>query len=486
MGKKKNKEMIKVESVGSSHVGVVGSSWMVTYPKKDNKKGKFLIELGCLQLNGRLVDEYNANKNIIDDIPHEEIEFVLVGHANIDHHMSICGLFNKGYRGRVIMTEPNKELCGKLMMDGSYIHNRNIQHLANKGYKLKPLYTEQDVYFTMNNTDTYCMNEIHEINEYISVRFRKNSHIKFATQIEIFIKLPSSKVKKILYTSDIGSNKNFGSRYFLDKTEIIPNSNLAIFEATYSDEKKCFTKQKVKDDRIDMIRVIKRKMKKKCKIIIPTFSMDRTQDLLCFLYDNLKDNKAMDDVRVVLDGRLVHEVNNTYVRFLNKEDSEYFQDVLNWDKLHIVKDFEESLCVAHRRDEKLIVISSAGMANVGRVLNHIKTSIDQKDDTIMLIGFTAKGTIGDNIKNNAMKTINIENKTYEKRCDVKVYNTWSSHIQSDELISYFSQHNTETILLHHSDDNKYEFAKHAKDELYKKGKTTRIIATDEKNSIFYI
>jgi metallo-beta-lactamase family protein len=487
MGKKqKNKEKIIVKCIGNSGNGVTGSCFLIEYSKKNGEVGKFLIEMGMQQLNGRLLEEYKANKAIIDAVPYKEIEFVLIGHSHGDHILNIPGLYHKGFDGKILTTEGNKEISRCILKDGAYILNRNTQSLHKKGNKCETLYNEQDVDMAIYNTETYSLNEIHKINDYVSVRFRNNSHVIFATQIEIFITLPSGKVKKILYTSDLGSNKNFKHRYFLRETDIIPKSNLAIFEATYSDTNRGFPKEEVEEERNDMIKAIKRQLKNKNKVIIPSFAFSRSQDLLCFLYDRLKDSKVMEDSKIVIDGKLVHEINNVYLKQLKGEERNYFQEVLNWDKIHFVKDYTESLNMAHSKDKGMIVISGSGMGNIGRILNYFKASLGKKRDMIMFIGYTSKNLIGDYIKNTDIRKVKIEGIEYDKLVQVKTYKTWSSHIQSDEILKYLKQHNTDRVLIHHSDDNKYQFAEKAKEELYKIGKTTRISVIDKNNSEFII
>ncbi|MGL5717120.1 MAG: MBL fold metallo-hydrolase [Paraclostridium sp.] len=483
---KKQKEKVSVDFIGKSKDGVTGSCILITYPKKNGEVGKFLLECGSKQLNGRLLEEYKENKEIIDSVP-KDVEYIFVAHAHGDHSLNIPGVFNKRIIPKVITTEGNKAIMNCILKDGAFILARNTQALQKKGYKLQPLYTESDVDISMHNTETYGTNQIHKLNEYISFRFTNNSHVIFATQLEIFITMPSGRVRKIFYSSDLGSNKNFNHRYFLKQTEIVSKSNIAIFEATYSDVNRGFTKEDAFKERVSMIRTIKAQLKNKNKVIIPSFAFARSQELLCFLYDNLKGSKAMEESIIVLDGKLVHDINNVYLKHLEGAEREYFKQVLNWDKLHIVKDYTESVNMANKKDTGMIVIAGSGMGNIGRIQNFIKSSIERKNDMIMFVGYCAKGTIGDNIKNSNIRTVKIDGLEYNKLCKVKVYNTWSSHIQSDELINYFKQINAERIVLHHSDQEyKYQFADNAKEELYKIGKTTRVSVADKNNSKFII
>lgn len=383
-----------------------------------------------------------------------------------------------------IMTEECKAVLEPLLIDGAYILSRNTRVLKNNGLKsIQPFYTESEVYRMLNKTGAYNKNEIHKLNDYVSFKFLPNGHIVGASSIVLYIKTPSGAIKKLYYSGDISSPNN--KQPFTDDTEIEYKSTAVISEATYSDLSRGFKKDDIKKERTKMKKDILDCIKKGNSILIPAFAMSRTQNILEFLYSTFKDDTNF-KTPIYLDGKLSLEINEVYREILNHEDKLYFNEILNWQNLHFVKSYEDSLNLALRRDEVKIVISSAGMCTVGRVLNHIKANVEYSNYTIMIIGYCAPNTVGGNLLDPRLKTIKIEGMEYQKNCQVIKYSTWSSHAQGQELINYFKQYHTDMIILHHSDDSKYSFRDEAERQLRESNKSTKIVCADSSNNIFFI
>ena len=387
------------------------------------------------------------------------------------------------YTDKYIMTNENKQLLQPLLLDGAYILNRNCKALENQGYKAEPFYTEQDVYRMLNKTEIYDKNNIYKLNDYVSFRFLPNGHIVGATSIELFFKMPSGNVKKIYYTGDVSSENN--PQPFCDKTIFPTNANLVITEATYSDLTRNFMVKDVEIERKQMIQDIKKEITDGHSILFGAFAMSRTQNLLSFLYETFSKDKDF-KIPIYLDGKLSHEINNVYNNILKDEDREKFKEILSWNNLHFVNQYEDSVNLALRKDEQKIVVSSAGMFNIGRILNHLKANIEDKKYTIMIIGYCAPGTIGGQLLNDKSKEIKIENMTYKKKAKVIRYKCWSSHIQGLELIEMLKGINTNLIIIHHSDDTKYDFRDFMEEDFRLSGKSTKIVCADEDNKLFFI
>lgn len=384
---------------------------------------------------------------------------------------------------KFIMGYENKELSEPLLIDGAYILQRNCRQMSNQGYKVEPLYTESDVYRMLSKTSTYEEDVIHELNEYVSFRLLPNNHIVGATSIELFFKMPSGVTKKIYYSGDTGSFNN--QQPFRKKTKTISNANLVITEATYSDLSRGFNAKDIEKERKKMKDDIINELKQGRSILIPAFAQARTQDLLYYLYNTFSNDPNF-KTPIFLDGKLSLEINDVYKQILNKEDKDIFEQILSWEKLHFVKDFETSMNLALNKEQQKIVISSAGMCNIGRILNHLKANIEDSNYTIMIIGYCAPTTVGGLLLNDNTKEVKIENMSFKKKAKIIRYNTWSSHIQGKEIIKMMKGINTNLIVIHHSDDSKYKFRDKMEEELRKSNKTTKIICADKDNSIFFI
>lgn len=384
---------------------------------------------------------------------------------------------------KFIMNYENKELSEPLLIDGAYILQRSCRQMSNQGYKVEPLYTESDVYRMLSKTSTYEENEIHKLNEYVSFRLLPNNHIVGATSIELFFKMPSGVVRKIYYSGDMGSFNN--QQPFRKKTKVVSNANLVITEATYSDLSRGFNAKDIEKERKKMKEDIINELKLGHSILIPAFAQARTQDLLYYLYNTFYNDPNF-KTPIFLDGKLSLEMNDVYKQILNKEDRDMFEKILSWEKLHFIKDFESSMNLALNKEQQKIVISSAGMCNIGRILNHLKANIEDSNYTIMIIGYCAPTTVGGLLLNDKNKEVKIENMSFKKRAKVIRYHTWSSHIQGEEIIKMMKNINTNLILIHHSDDSKYKFRDVMEEELRKSNKTTKIVCADKDNSIFFI
>ena len=206
---------------------------------------------------------------------------------------------------------------------------------------------------------------------------------------------------------------------------------------------------------------------------------------MMYLYECFKDDPNF-DTKIYIDGKLCHSITNAYLEILQGEEKEYFRDVLNWKNFIYVKDYQDSLGIA-TNNEKKIVISGGGMYTQGRILNHLKTMVEDKDSTIIMVGYCGIGTIGRELQRKDNKGIKIEGLEYKKKCKIYEMNTWSSHIMANENIDFMCNINTPLILIHHSDkDGKYKFRDITESKLRSKGNSAKIIAVDEDNSIFFI
>ena len=435
-----------------------------------------------VQKNGALKEEYNINKEVIDRVLGcGHFKAVFVSHAHLDHTGLLPTLVD--YTDKFVMTSENKELLQPLLLDGAYILQRNCKVLENKKSKVKPFYTDQEVFRMLNMTETYNKGEVYKLNDYVSFRFLPNNHIVGATSIELFFKTPSGNIKKVYYSGDMGSPKN--QQPFCEVTQVPSNASVVITEATYSDLNRGYSPSDIEKERKKMLNDIKEELNKGKTILIGAFAMSRTQNLLHFLYENFsKDNSF--NTNIYLDGKLSHEINNVYKHILKDEDKRKFNEILAWNKLHFVNQFEDSQNLALRKDEPKIVISSAGMFNIGRILNHLKANIEDKNYTIMIIGYCAPSTIGGQLLNENTHEVKIEGLPYKKLAKVIRYSTWSSHIQGKELANMLKGINTNLVIIHHSDDSKYSFAEYVSNEFRLIYKSTKIVCADKENNIFFI
>lgn len=477
--KKKNKDnKIIIETIGGSTIDVTGSCWAIYYPKKDNEMGCFLIEAGMVQ-GGTVLEDYNANKRMINAIPFEESEFLLIGHSHIDHIGNVCASVANGFKGKIYSSKETLAISEKLMLDCSFIHQRNIEDLSKGKKNYEPLYDEGDVYLAIDRFEELPKNEIVQINEYVSVKFLNNSHCFGANQIEIFIRKPSNHVVKILYTSDLGSKHNSKFQPFIQENELCNKADIMILESTYGNRRP-FTKDQCIAEREDLLKNIKETIKNGHRCLIPCFSFQRSQMAMCMLYERFKD-EDLGNTMIVVDSRLTNEINNVFMNVLPIEEREYFKEVLSWERFKFITSYKDTEKLIARKDQPMIIISSSGMVDNGHAKSWASSLLTNKNDAIYFIGYCGKNTLGEKIQNPNTKTVTIDGVVCVKRCKIVIYNTFSSHAQQSDLIEYIKHINIgKCIILHHGSKEAKEQLKYlAENEMRAIGKTNKIIIADK-------
>lgn len=482
---KKNKNKIIVEFVAKSKEQVTGSSILISYPLKDGTYKKVLVELGANQTNKDLYTEYILNKEIVESIPHNELDYVFICHSHVDHIGNLPSLIPNGFKGRIISNYENSKLLEPILVDAAYIHNKNVKAINSKKHNIEPLYTESDVYLTMNRIDDYEMNQIHKLTEELSFQFISAGHILGSCQLVLYIKSPSGQIKKIHITSDLGSDYN--KQPFVIPKDIVTSSSVSIFEATYNQLDRGFnSKKEVEMERNKFKEFIKSELKNRRSILIGVFAQARQQSMMEFLYRTFKDDETF-NYNIYIDGVLGLSLNNIYQSILEGEDKEYWKEILSWKNFCFVSGYEKTMEVALNKDETRIILSSSGMFSNGRVVNYVKTMIENPKCSIVLCGYQSEGTVGSQIQRSDNKTVKIDGLEYKKRANIYQMSTWSSHIMPMENIKYMSQINTPLIILHHSDsENKYSFRDTIEKELRSRNNSAKVVCADNSNNIFYI
>ena len=482
---KKNKNKIIIEILGKNKYQVTGSSTLISIPLKNGDHKKILIELGGSQTNKDLYTEYLNNKEIVDAIPHSEIDYVFVLHSHFDHIGNLPSLIPNGFNGKLISNKPNEKLLLPILLDGAFIGRKNIRSINGKKHNVEPLYTEEDVYLLMNRCDSYSMNEIHKLDDIVSFQFIPAGHILGSCQLVLYCKTPTGQIKKLHFTSDLGSNYN--KPPFVLPREMISSSNFSMFESTYNEISRGFSsKKECEKEREDFRCFIKEELKNKRSILIGVFAQARQQSMMEFLYKTFKDDESF-NYPIYIDGVLGNTLNNIYLNVLEGEDKKYWKEIMSWKYFKYVPSYEKSLEIALRKDETRIICSSSGMFSNGRILNHVCKFVENPKCSVVLCGYQAEGTVGYELKRKDNKVIKIEGLEYKKRCKVYQMNTWSSHIMPVENIKYMSQINTPLIVLNHSDENhKYEFRDIVEKELRKRNNCAKVICANNDNSIFFI
>jgi metallo-beta-lactamase family protein len=479
LGKKKKDEEVKITLLGNNAVGVTQSCTKIDFMDK-----VYLLECGGYQ-EGTIQQNYDMNARLVNSIEVDDIQAIFAFHVHQDHVQNIPAIVGKAkgnFKGKIYCTYETSQLLYPLLMDSSYLLAKEAEALSKKkGFKIQPLFTENDVIETMRHVEICELNKTYHISDNVWFNLLPNSHIIGASQGEIYFKTQSNKIRKLLYTSDLGSQVN--KKPFVNDTQFCTKANIVFMESTYGLKSRTLTKQDRKDD----LRLIESLVKEVLienngRILIPCFSLDRTQHLLKIVYDLFHDKEYFKEIPVVIDSKLALEVTNGYKKVLSGEHLDTINTITSWENVKFIRDIHEcKLCVGDKSPK--IVISASGFIEGGHSQLYTQEYLNNSNDCILFCGYSSENSVAGRIKNSETKTIKIGDKVCKKSCRIEQLKTFSSHAQHNELINYAKQINCEKIYLIHGDgEAKKELQLDMIDELKNIGKTTQIIC-GQKNMV---
>ena len=393
---------------------VTGSNFLIEFGNK-----KFLVDCG-LEQGSKYADEQNHNPFAYDPT---SIDVLFVTHGHLDHVGRIGKLVKDGFRGQIYSTPPTKEIGELVMIDSMKIVNR-----AAEEDQKEPLYLQPDVDNALARWNTKDYHEPMMFDcegEPLTVTFRDAGHILGSSMV-VF----SYKGTKIAFTGDLG---NTPSTLMAD-TEVMRDIDYLAIESVYGDrnhEMHFERKQKLQD-------IILRTVKEKGILIIPAFSVERTQELL-FELNDMVENKEVPRVPTYLDSPLAIKVTDVFKRnkkYLNKSVQERMKsdDIFDFPGLIRVGDSEESKAIKEVPGPK-IIIAGAGMMNGGRVVHHAKNYLNNPHATLLVVGYQAPGTLA-RLLVDGIKMVRLFGIEVEVRARVETLTGYSAHKDSDDLVSF--------------------------------------------------
>jgi metallo-beta-lactamase family protein len=468
---KKRKDPIKISFVGQNNEHVTGSCILI-----ETMKHKILLECGLFQGNN-IKKDHEINSRKFKGFKPKDIDFIFINHAHIDHCGLLPRLYAEGCKAEIISVKDTNEFLNVMLKDSAYIMERDVVNLSRKSdIDFKPIYTDKDVNVCVKYISGHEFNKVYTIDDEISFEFIPAGHIIRSAQLRLWIK-HGNTTKKILYTSDIGNVKV--EKYFTEKFVPEEQCNLVIGECTYnSSERTIKEKDRQKDlEKIETV-IDTICLERNGRVLIPSFSLDRTQNILKILYDIF--GKIEDfNVPIILDSPLSSKLTDVYMNILNKDDKLKLQEVLSWKNLKIIKDSSESKLVVGDKGSKIIV-SASGMMTAGRSRFYIKSILPDPNSAVLFIGFATPGSLAGKIKDGVkQKTITIDGKAYKNKCQIVDLKSFTCHMQYDDLLKYYSDINCEKIALVHSEfKGKVKFAEDLQKEISRKNKTSKVICVN--------
>ena len=403
-------------------------------------------------------------------------------HLHIDHIGRVPLLYRRGFRGRIIVPEGSKRFIKDMLEDSAKIMVRDAYTLSVYYAKtIEPLYSVEDAKGILELIEERPIKTKIKLDDNIEFRFIPSGHIIKSTQLELWI-TSGNTTKKILYTSDLGNKQIL--KPFVEPFEKVEKANLVIGETTYGDPKKPIATQKTREKDINKLKELINLtcIEKKSKLLIPAFALDRSQLMLCLLYQIFKDDKDF-NVPIIYDSPLGLKHLKSYFNTITDEDElKLLKNAATWSNVIQIDSWEESKYWSEY-DGPAIIIASSGMMQNGRILTYLPNILRNYNNCIVFCGFLSENSLGWKIKQKE-KIIRINNKNIVNRANIFTLNSFSSHMQFPDLLEYYSSINCEKIALVHGEHNsKIIFKDELEKQLYNKNNNAKVIAVNKSTII---
>lgn len=426
---------MKITFLGATKM-VTGSNFLVEGAGK-----KFLVDCGMYQGGDR--DEMQNHEPFAYDV--NEIDFMLLTHAHIDHSGRIPKLYKEGYRNPVITTKATRDLCSIMLPDSGHIQEQEIEWRNRKRKRegkepLPPLYTAQDGIDTMKIFKPVNYDEIIEIDPNIYVRFNDAGHMLGSAIIEIWVK-EDGKETKAVFTGDLGNN----DIPLLSSPTMIETADYLVMESTYGGRLHMRN-----DDKANLfLNIVSETLDKGGTVVIPSFAVGRTQEILYEL-NNLKDTQEGEDFKkkyatlmkapVYVDSPLAISATEIFKENANLFDEETQAVIESGDNplefpgLQFTRTADESKAL-NEKNESSIIISASGMCEVGRIKHHLKHHLWDPNSTILFVGYQAPGTLGRRIVDGE-KRVKIFGEEIAVNARIEYIEGYSGHADQEWLMNF--------------------------------------------------
>ena len=464
-----------VHSLGKSTDDVTGSCFELVTPKS-----RILIDFGLRQSSDDVLD-YKANLDTIKSVKVKKLDACLCLHAHQDHLSLVPCLYRSNFDGVTYLPENTKDIAKLMWMDSVKIQMQNQQVLQKKGnISGNPFYNQEDIEVTYNHIVECEFNKIIQITEDVSFELRSSNHLVNAAQALIYINT-GNVTKTLAYCCDLGSLT--WDNYYINNFEPIEKADIAIVESTYATDKKG-NARKNRDKDIEKIKSLVENMyEERGRIIIPTFSLGRSADLLTVLYETFADDPDF-NIPVVFDAVLGNQINENYDKWIPK-NHELWNKVWSWKNLVKVKDWNESV-QWQNYTAPCVILGSGGFIQ-GRSTAYIKHWLSDPHTTILFCGFSGADSRskGYQIQHNKEYPI-VDLDGYKVKNNAKIVSlkSFSSHISHEEMLEYYSNMNCNKIyLVHGSKERKEAFKPLLEDEISKKNKTSKVVIPDSETKM---
>ncbi|UOU97478.1 MBL fold metallo-hydrolase [Chryseobacterium daecheongense] len=411
-------ESITLQSLGGAET-VTGSKHLLKTPELT-----LLIDCGLFQ-GVKYLREQNW-KSLNTDI--SEIDALILTHAHLDHCGYIPLLVKNGFKGKIYMTRPTKELTKLILLDSAKLQEEDAEkanrHHYTKHHPAKPLYTVNDTEKAFNQFVIVNENEEIKLSNHVHFTFKPCGHIIGACSVEVVC-----FEKTIIFSGDIGRNHSA----ILPAPDFFTHADFLVMESTYGD--RLHDNTDLYDELEHWINIT---VKNHGNIIIPSFAVGRAQEIIYILHQLKKQNRIPFNIPIVLDSPMAASATDIMLHYANYTtiDQQEWLEIIQ--HITINREYERTRKIIQDKKSK-IIIAGSGMVTGGRVLEYLKHDIGNSRNTVLIVGFQAEGTRGRALLNRTHE-LKMHGKFYPVKANIVEITGLSAHADQSELMEWIKKY----------------------------------------------
>ena len=415
------------------------------------------ILLDCGLYQGPREESKDRNRHLPFDAA--RVDTLILSHAHIDHSGNIPNLVKSGFKGDIITTSATRDLCSIMLRDSAKIQESDIDYLNKKRRRdrlppLEPIYTTADAVASLKQFIGISYERPYQVAPGVTLTFYDAGHVLGSAIVALDIEEnPGGRPTRLVFSGDLGRAK----RPILNDPVFLEEADILILESTYGDRE--HPDDEDTDHRLEDI--IRDTIKQGGKVIVPAFAVGRTQELVYRLNNLVERRDLPANLQVYVDSPLAIDVTQVFRSHPEAYDDEIAEvlltdrdrDPFGFSMMRYTRSAEESKELNFLR-QPAVIISASGMAEVGRILHHLKNNIEDPRSTILITGFQAEHTLGRRLVEGE-KRVKIFGEDYDVRARVVALNGLSGHADRSELIAWarhLKQPPRQTFLVHGEPD----------------------------------